>query len=69
MAEARLCERFFSNYKDVDKAISKGEVVEWFLRMVQKETWNLATEGVLAKGPTLQVKLLSECNPPCSPGD
>lgn len=57
MAEARLCERLFSNYKDVDKAISKGEVEEWFLRMVQKETWNLATEGVLAKGPTLQVKL------------
>lgn len=56
MAEARLCERF-SNYKDEDKAISKREVVEWFLRMVQKETWNLATEGVLAKGPTPQVKL------------
>lgn len=56
MAEARLCESF-SNYKDADKAISKREVVEWFLRMVQKETWNLAMEGVLAKGPTPQVKL------------
>lgn len=67
MAEARLCGRL-SNYKDVDKEISWGEAVEWFVRMVQKETWNLATVGVLAEGPHTAGGNRSEWNPLPSQG-